>query len=165
MKLSKLYSREWIVVTVSCVLGLIFIALFLPRASQQVDVMEQRRFDLRLAELNAALRLRSLELIVRNKSHHLEQGANPFVWLDFSNLEENISVFRYLGEHPVRHVNDARGNWLYDPESRLVGYLPSIDLKYQGKIFEEGQWVWFQVQPSHSEGTHLWQLMLKESIQ
>ena len=63
MRFSRLYSKEWIAVTVSFVVILILLALFLPRATQQVDVMEQRRFDLRVAELNAALRLRSLELI------------------------------------------------------------------------------------------------------
>src|SRR5204863_3039377 len=72
-----------------------------------------------LAELRAAVRLKSVTLIMRGHDEEAAAlaGQNPILWLP-------APPPSYRGEMPVRNATELTGgSWYFDKEAGLLGYV------------------------------------------
>jgi len=116
-------SRHFVLV-LSGIVILILMGLLSSKLSHEIDNLERTQFELRLAELKAAVVLIQASLVANGKMDSaLEfEGANPMDWLEGDTTQ-------YLGEMPLEEAEKYAGNWVFDPVQKVIAYLP--------KSFEE----------------------------
>ena len=141
----RAFSGRVFTFAVSLAMVGLLILVFLPKIDREMESLEQKRFDYRLAEIKTAVQFRQLELQVKSSLSGSQElrGANPMRWLK-GRVEE--SPPQYLGELPVGQVRDQPGNWVYDPELRVLVYLPRDPIVYEGRRVERDELLLFRVE-------------------
>ena len=112
-------SSRLFVVVISGIIIFILMAYFLSRADQEMVQLERGLFELRLSELNAVVILKQAALVAKDDmaSAKMFEGANPMEWLDGD-------AKHYLGVIRLDDAINSPGNWVFDPEQKVIAYLP-----------------------------------------
>mgnify|MGYP000167289982 CR=1 FL=1 len=112
-------SSRIFVVVISGIIIFILMDYFLSRADQEMAQLERGLFELRLSELNAAVIFKQASLVAKDDmaSAKVFAGANPMDWLE-------ADAKHYLGEMGLDDASNFPGNWVFDPEQKVIAYLP-----------------------------------------
>jgi hypothetical protein len=155
----RAFSGRFLAFAVSLGMVGVLIMVFLPKIDREMDSLEQKRFDYRLAEIKTAVQFMQLELQVKSSLASAKElrGANPMRWLK-GRVEETPP--QYLGERPIDLLNDQPGNWIYDPKLRVLAYLPSSSIVYEGRLIERDELLFFRVE-TIEEGSKVQALSLE----
>lgn len=140
----------------------IFIAMLVSRIGRDFDQFEQSRFDYRLNELKAAVKLKQLSLYSDSRLAQAPDldGANPFEWLQAAPLSKVVAqqrakldeqasdepILNYLGEQNLLAFNGPPGSWFYEPVQRRIYYYSQAELRFNERLFEPNSCLAFQVQ-------------------
>ena len=155
----RAFSGRFFTLGISLAMIGVLIMVFLPKIDREMESLEQKRFDYRLAEIRTAVQFRQLELQVKSSLASAKelQGANPMRWMK-GRVEE--SPPQYLGERSIDEVRDQPGNWVYDPKLRVLAYLPRDPVMYEGRPFGRDEVLLFRVE-TIEEGSRIQALSLK----
>ena len=123
----------------------VLIVVFLPKIDRELDTLEQKRFDYRLTEIKTAVQFRQLELQVKSTLSSAKElrGSNPMRWLK-GRVEERPP--HYLGELSLDQARAQPGNWVYDPNLRLLAYLTKGPIAYEGLPVGPDEFLLFRVE-------------------
>lgn len=110
---------RYFIVAFTTIVVLILMFWLTGKLDQQFDRAEQAQFELRLAELRAAVLLMESSSVAKNDLPSLGQfdGANPMDWI-------KNTPGHYLGEMSLADAGNQPGNWVYDPFLKVIAYLP-----------------------------------------
>lgn len=141
----RAFSGRFFTLGISLAMVGVLIMVFLPKIDQEMESLEQNRFDYRLAEIKTAVQFRQLELQVTSALSNSKElrGANPMRWLK-GRVEENPP--QYLGELPLEEAKSQPGNWVYDPNLRMLAYLPGAPIVHEGRSIGPDEFLLFRVE-------------------
>ncbi len=119
-------SERLFVVAVTVVVMAVLMGVLSNRLEREVRNAQQMRFEFRLREIEAVIRLREAALRVRGELHLAERyvGANPMPWLQTNELGMQTQLSDYLGEQRMRDADSEPGKWIFDPVEKVLVYLP-----------------------------------------
>lgn len=133
-------SNRYFIIAITMILIFGLMYLLTSKIEQEVVNAEQKQFDFRLAEIESAVRLQEAVLVARDQMDQADQyeGMNPMLWM-------KESTQYYLGEMAIASVTGNEGNWVYDPEKKVIAYKARTQefLANNGKT--ESKWLQFKV--------------------
>ena len=53
---------------------------------------------------------------------------------------------QYLGELPLDEARGQPGNWIYDPNLRMLAYLPKAPIEFEGREIQPDDYLLFRVE-------------------
>jgi hypothetical protein len=144
-------SNRYFIVAITVVLISILMYVVTSKVEQEVVNAEQHQFEFRLAELRSAVRLQEAVLVAKDQMDqaYRYEGFNPMIWM-------KSETSHYLGEMSLESVTGQEGNWVYDPQLKVIAYKR----KAQGFLSETGKtepkWLKFKVVAlwSNKKGTN-----------
>lgn len=123
-------SERLFIVAVTVAVIAVLMGVLSDRLEREVVNAQELRFKFRLREIEAVVRLKDASLRTRGAMAEAEQwdNANPMVWLATDELGMKTELPDYLGELTIEQVLeqelDAHGRWTFDPERKVLAYLP-----------------------------------------
>ena len=125
MELSeRSFGNRYIVVALTSVLVFVCMGVLSLKLDREVVRAEKAQFDLRVAELKAAVLLIEANLVAKDRMIEAVEyiGSNPLSILDTKEMN-------YAGERNLAYIEDKErrelvGMWLYDTSQQEIVYLP-----------------------------------------
>jgi len=138
------YGNRYFIVAISVILIAILSVLLIGRVDREMQVAEKAQFDLRLSEIQSAVLLKQASLVAHDELSTAPQfeGVNPMNWFD-------KKTTHYLGEMRLADAEDKPGNWVFDPQEKVLAYLP-----YNNSLLKSrDKWLRFKVVALFSKET------------
>jgi len=132
-------NRFFIVVIGALIVAVLSISL-IGRVDKEMQYAEKAHFEMRLSELQSAVLLIQASLVAKDSMSDALKfvGANPMSLLDQKNEHGPIN---YLGEMSLSDADIEPGNWIFDPQEKVIAYLP-----FENSLLKnEGKWLKFKV--------------------
>lgn len=123
-------SERLFIVAVTVAVIAVLMGVLSNRLEREVVNAQELRYQFRLREIEAVVRLKDAALRTRGNLAEAMQwdGANPMVWLATDELDMKTDLPDYLGEFSIEQVLeqelDAHGKWTFDPGRKMLAYLP-----------------------------------------
>mgnify|MGYP000609607132 CR=1 FL=1 len=138
------FGNRYFIVATCVVLIAVLSVLLIDRVDREMQQYEKTLFDLRLTELHAAVLLKQAALVATDQTSTAPQfeGVNPMNW-----LEDNTT--HYLGEMRLYEAQDKPGNWVFDPQEKVIAYLPNN----KSLLKSSDKWLRFKVVALFSKET------------
>ena len=144
----RTFGDRYIIVAVSVLIVAVLASVLLGRLEREMANAEYAKFELRLAEMRSALLLHQLlgKTSAAKASILLLAGGNP---MELLQGRENDRPESYLGVAKLStlSVGDAQGNWVYDPDERVIAYLPQSS-RWLERLGSQSPWLKFQLRAS-----------------
>jgi hypothetical protein len=137
------------IVAVTLAIAAVLMGVLSDRLSREVVNAQQMRFEFRLREIEAVVRLREATLRARGALEEASQfdQANPMHWLESDELGMKTDLPDYLGEMPLEQAEQAQGKWVFDPQRKVLAHLPvTVDDVYSGS-----DWLQYQLVAKRSD--------------
>jgi len=118
-------GHRYFIVAVTAMLIAILMYIVTSKLEQEVENVERKQFEFRLAELRSAVLLQEGLLVAKdqmNQAYRFE-GLNPMTWME-------SGTSHYLGEMRLESVTGQEGNWVYDPERKVIAYKSKTESKW-----------------------------------
>lgn len=123
-------SDRLFIVAISVAVIAVMMGVLSNRLEREVVNAQELRYQFRLREIEAVVRLKDAALRTRGALAEAIQwdGANPMLWLATDELGMKTDLPDYLGELAIEQVLeqklDAHGKWTFDSGRKMLAYLP-----------------------------------------
>ena len=118
-------SHRYFIVAVTVVVITVLMFVVASKLEHKVVNAERKQFEFRLAELHSAVLLQEAVLVAKDQMDQAYRyaGLNPMIWMA-------PETSHYLGEMTLESVMGQEGNWVYDPNRKVIAYKSKTESKW-----------------------------------